>query len=51
MDDSQDDPTRVEATVPVRETPLWAVLERRLFALLDSAWREFEATYCGRTDA
>ncbi len=47
MDDSQDDPTRVEATVPVRETPLWAVLERRLFALLDSAWREFEATYCG----
>ena len=32
MDDSQGDLTRVEATVPVRETPLWAVLERRLFS-------------------
>lgn len=37
---------RIEATVPVRETPLWAVLERRLFAVLDQAWREFETTYC-----
>ncbi len=47
MDDAGDTPPRIEATVPVRETPLWAVLERRLFALLDEAWREFEATYCG----
>jgi hypothetical protein len=37
---------RITATVPVRETPRWAVLQRRLFAVLDGAWREFEATYC-----
>ncbi|MFC1431464.1 hypothetical protein ACEZDB_12510 [Streptacidiphilus sp. N1-3] len=48
---AKDDPhsalPRIEATVPLRQTPLWAVLERRLFSVLDTAWREFEATYCG----
>jgi hypothetical protein len=36
----------VTATVPVIEPPTWAVLQRQLFATLDRAWREFEATYC-----
>ncbi|MFD9740809.1 hypothetical protein [Umezawaea sp. NPDC059074] len=37
---------RIAATTPLHETPTWAVLQRRLFALLDGAWREFETTYC-----
>ncbi|WP_431279572.1 hypothetical protein [Leifsonia poae] len=37
---------RIAATVPARETPRWAVLQRRLFDMLDGAWREFAATYC-----
>ena len=38
--------TTITATAPLRETPAWAVSQRRLFDLLDGAWREFEATYC-----
>jgi hypothetical protein len=38
--------TTVGATAPLGPTPLWAVLQRRLFDLLDGAWREFAATYC-----
>lgn len=38
---------RITASTPLRETPVWAVLERRLFDLLDGAWREFEQTFCG----
>jgi len=36
----------VVASIPLIEAPVWAVLQRKLFALLDDAWREFEATYC-----
>lgn len=36
----------IVASNPLSEVPLWAVLERRLLALLDEAWREFETTYC-----
>ncbi|QUQ72474.1 hypothetical protein [Kutzneria sp. CA-103260] len=36
----------ITATTPLRRTPVWAVLQRRLFAVLDRAWREFEQTYC-----
>ncbi|MGS2642973.1 hypothetical protein [Streptosporangium sp. G12] len=37
---------RISATVPVRELPRWAVLERELLARLDRAWREFERRFC-----
>jgi hypothetical protein len=41
------DPTpTVTATVPVLEPPVWAVLQRRLFDVLDVAWRRFERRYC-----
>src|ERR1700712_4641357 len=46
MIDSADAEVRIAGSVPMRETPVWAVLERRLFDVLDGAWREFEATYC-----
>jgi hypothetical protein len=36
----------VTATVPITETPVWAALQRRLFDVLDHAWREFESLYC-----
>ena len=39
-------PISIVARTPLGEPPPWAVLERRLFAVLDAAWREFEATYC-----
>jgi hypothetical protein len=39
-------PLTVTASVPVVDPPRWALLERRLFELLDRAWREFEQTYC-----
>jgi hypothetical protein len=45
MDDDRD-AVRIVATVPLSETPRWAVLQRRLFDVLDGAWREFAATYC-----
>ncbi|HEX4443325.1 MAG TPA: hypothetical protein VHZ81_07110 [Galbitalea sp.] len=38
---------RIAASVAMREAPAWAVLQRRLFDLLDTAWREFESKYCG----
>jgi len=38
--------TRLRATEPLREPPRWAVLERRLFDLLDEGWREFERRFC-----
>ncbi|GAB2964512.1 hypothetical protein GCM10023080_027090 [Streptomyces pseudoechinosporeus] len=37
---------RVTATVPVGAPPVWAVLERRLFDVLDEAWRAFAERYC-----
>ncbi|WP_201760885.1 MULTISPECIES: hypothetical protein [unclassified Nonomuraea] len=37
----------VTATVPLGTPPAWAVLERRLFDMLDEAWRVFAARYCG----
>jgi hypothetical protein len=40
------DVTSVRATVPVHIPPTWAVLERRLFDLLDEAWRVFSERYC-----
>jgi hypothetical protein len=36
----------ITATVPVVEPPVWAVLQRRLFYVLDRAWRRFEQRYC-----
>ncbi|MEV0069144.1 hypothetical protein [Amycolatopsis sp. NPDC050768] len=36
----------VAATVPLGAPPSWAVLERRLFDVLDTAWRTFAARYC-----
>ncbi|MDN4614559.1 hypothetical protein P5G50_08845 [Leifsonia sp. F6_8S_P_1B] len=36
----------VEATTPVRSLPAWALLERRLFALQEEAWRLFERRFC-----
>lgn len=38
--------TRLRASEPLRELPRWAVLERRLFDLLDEGWREFERRFC-----
>ncbi len=35
----------IAASVPLRDFPVWAVLERRLFDVLDDAWRLFERTY------
>lgn len=32
-------------TVPLREVPAWAVLQRRLFDVTEEAWREFSARY------
>jgi hypothetical protein len=46
MTDQSQSQSRIAATVPIREIPQWALLERRLFAMLDTAWREFESTYC-----
>ncbi|MFI6603502.1 hypothetical protein ACIBHX_45340 [Nonomuraea sp. NPDC050536] len=37
---------RVAATVPLGSPPTWAVLQRRLFDVLDEAWRVFERRYC-----
>ena len=37
---------RVTATAPIGEAPAWAVLQRRLFDVLDEAWRLFSARYC-----
>ncbi|MEU0806861.1 hypothetical protein [Streptomyces sp. NPDC005970] len=37
---------RVTATVPLGAPPEWAVLERRLFDVLDEAWRAFAHRYC-----
>jgi hypothetical protein len=37
---------RVVASVPAGAPPAWAVLERRLFDVLDEAWRAFAAHYC-----
>ncbi|WP_327581589.1 hypothetical protein OHA25_37180 [Nonomuraea sp. NBC_00507] len=37
---------RLTATVPLGTPPAWAVLERRLFDVLDEAWRAFETRYC-----
>lgn len=36
----------VAATVPLGAPPSWALLERRLFDVLDTAWRTFAARYC-----
>jgi hypothetical protein len=36
----------VRAGVPLGSPPAWAILERRLFDLLDDAWRLFETRYC-----
>ena len=36
---------RIVASTPLREFPVWAVLQRRLFDILDDAWRLFQATY------
>ena len=41
-------PVRIVATRHIRDFPLWAVAERRLFDLLDEAWRLFDSVY---TDA
>jgi hypothetical protein len=38
--------TRLTATTPTGPPPRWAVLQRRLFDVLDTAWREFEELYC-----
>jgi len=35
----------VAATVPLGAPPSWALLERRLFDVLDTAWRTFAARY------
>ncbi|WP_419999009.1 hypothetical protein [Streptomyces boninensis] len=40
------DTPRITATVPVGPPPAWAVLQRRLFAVLDEAWRAFADRYC-----
>ena len=37
---------QVTATVPSQAPPVWAVLQRRLFEVLDEAWRAFERKYC-----
>ncbi|MFI6875264.1 hypothetical protein ACIBL6_17685 [Streptomyces sp. NPDC050400] len=34
------------ATVPVGTPPVWALLQRRLFDVLDDAWRAFADRYC-----
>lgn len=36
----------VHATEPLGMPPAWAVLQRRLFDVLDEAWRIYEARYC-----
>ncbi len=36
----------VHATEPVGPPPPWAVLQRRLFDVMDVAWRAYEARYC-----
>ncbi|MGH3703920.1 MAG: hypothetical protein ACRDT9_04765 [Agromyces sp.] len=33
-------------TSPMREVPAWAVLERHLFAEIETAWRRFAELYC-----
>lgn len=33
-------------TIPMREIPAWAVLERQLFEHIELGWRAFEAAYC-----
>ncbi|MDQ0895154.1 hypothetical protein [Agromyces ramosus] len=38
--------TVVRATVPLHTPPNWAVLQRRLFDLLDDGWRAFSELYC-----
>lgn len=45
MSQSKTEP-HIVATLPLRDFPVWAVLERRLFDLLEDAWRLFDATYC-----
>lgn len=39
-------PSRLQATVPLRGAPTWAILQRHLFDMLDTGWREFERCYC-----
>lgn len=39
------EPLRLVATCPVAEVPVWAILQRRLFDMLDEAWRLFESVY------
>jgi len=35
----------ITSTVPLREVPTWAILERELFDVLDTAWRRFAERY------
>jgi hypothetical protein len=37
--------TRLTASVPLRDIPRWAALERELLALLDTAWRRFAVRF------
>lgn len=46
MTDPDRPPTVLTATVPVGTPPAWAILQRRLFDVLDDAWRAFAARYC-----
>jgi hypothetical protein len=38
--------SRITATTPLGLPPTWAILQRHLFGLLDTAWRRFERRYC-----
>lgn len=42
----EDPPIRIEASMPVGEPPVWAVLQRQLFGALEQGWRAFEETQC-----
>ncbi|MGD6748316.1 hypothetical protein ACOKM3_41470 [Streptomyces sp. BH106] len=46
MTDPDRPPTLLTATVPVGTPPVWAILQRRLFDVLDDAWRAFADRYC-----
>jgi len=38
--------TTITASVPLREIPRWALLERELLRLLDTGWRRFAERFC-----
>ena len=37
---------RIHASVPLRDVPQWAVLQRELLTLQDAAWRRFAERFC-----